>query len=223
MKQSEEVTSTKAKMQINQQKQKEILKVANELFLKYGYKRTSLQMIVRQTGGSLATIYKIFGNKENLFQEVIKSDSEIFIETLNKIFIQNIDSNLNLEKYFYNFGQCLIREMLSAKNIAFMRLMILEGYNNPKFVKVFSQCGDEISHFVIRGIEYYNKKQNLEIGEKEIEGCAKLFIHLIIEPYWLHPLIDSDYQPPPNAVIEHTLMRAIKFFMLYLKTYKEIL
>ena len=35
-------------------------------------------MIVKETKGSLATIYKIFGNKRNLFQEVIEQKNQDF-------------------------------------------------------------------------------------------------------------------------------------------------
>lgn len=99
-------------MQKIQQRQEEILKIASELFLKYGYKKTSLQMIIERTGGSFATIYKFFNNKEDLFQKVIESNHKNFIETLKEIFVQNVDSHLNVEKYFYNIGLCLIEEML---------------------------------------------------------------------------------------------------------------
>lgn len=223
-KESQEILTktNKIQMQMMQQKQTKILKIATELFLKNGYRKTSLQMIVRQTGGSFATVYNIFGNKENLFRKVVEFNGESFIESLNKSFHSKFSSNLDLEKYFYHIGLCLIHEILSAQNIALMRLIILEGYDNPEIVTIFNQTSDVINSYFVKGIEYYKNETNLHINKKEIEECARILIHLVIEPYWFRPLMDSNYQPPKDSEIEYALKRAIKIFILYLKNYKEM-
>ncbi|MDE7175245.1 MAG: TetR/AcrR family transcriptional regulator [Helicobacter sp.] len=214
--------TNKIQMQMMQQKQTKILKVATDLFLKYGYQKTSLQMIVRQTGGSFATIYNIFGSKEDLFSKVMELNGGDLIESLNEIYVQSMDSNLEVEKYFYNIGLHLIRETLDIKNIAFMRLMLLECYDNPKFATIFNQTSNVLSCFFIKGIEAYKDKMRLDIDKKEMEECARILIHLVIEPYWMYSLMDSNYQAPKDSEIEYALKRAIKIFMLYLKHYKEI-
>jgi len=43
-----------------------ILDAAESLFIEQGYDRTSLAEIVRRSGGSLATLYELFGNKQGL-------------------------------------------------------------------------------------------------------------------------------------------------------------
>ncbi|WP_297809632.1 TetR/AcrR family transcriptional regulator [uncultured Helicobacter sp.] len=209
------------KIQTMQQKQEKILKVASELFLKYGYQKTNLQMIIQQTGGSFATIYKFFETKENLFEKVIESNQKEFVKTLNEIFVQSIDSNLNIEKYFYNIGLCLVYEILKGNNIAWMRLMIIEAYNNPNLVKIFNSSANEIHYFFTQGIEYYNNKYNLEIQKNKIEEYSRLLVRLIIEPYFLFPLLDSNYKPPKREEIKSNLKTAIKIFILYLKNNKE--
>ncbi|WP_416863968.1 TetR/AcrR family transcriptional regulator [Helicobacter ganmani] len=214
--------ANKIQMQIMQQKQIKILKVATELFLKYGYKKTSLQMIVAQTGGSFATIYNIFGNKEYLFSKVMEFNGRDLIESLNKIYVQSMNFNLKVEKYFYDIGLHLIREILDIKNISFMRLMLLECYDNPKFATIFNQTSNVLNLFFVKGIEAYKDEMNLDIDQKEVEECARILIHLVIEPYWMYSLMDSNYQTPKESEIEYALKRAIKIFMLYLKHYKEI-
>lgn len=215
-------TTKKNTAQIAQQRQEEILKVASELFLQYGYKKTSLQMIIERTGGSFATIYKFFKNKEDLFQKVIESNHRNFIETLRAISIQNIDLCLNTEKYFYNIGLCLIDEMLKKNNIALVRLTIIEAYNNPNLVKIFHQSVADVNQFFFKGIESYNKIHHLEIDKSVIEEYSRLLVRLIIEPYFLYPLLDPDYQPPKKQEIKSSLKSAIEIFMLYLKNNKEI-
>ena len=208
-------------MQKIQQRQEEILKIASELFLKYGYKKTSLQMIIERTGGSFATIYKFFNNKEDLFQKVIESNHKDFIETLKEIFVQNVDSHLNVEKYFYNIGLCLIEEMLKKNNIALLRLTIIEAHKSPNLIKAFHQSAADVNHFFAKGIEYYNDKHHLDIEKNKIEEYARLLVRLIIEPYFLYPLLDPDYKPPKKQEIKSSLKSAIEIFMLYLENNKE--
>ena len=47
-----------------------ILDAAETLFIEQGYDRTSLAEIVRRSGGSLATLYELFGNKQGLLHAI---------------------------------------------------------------------------------------------------------------------------------------------------------
>lgn len=47
-----------------------ILDSAEALFIEQGYERTSLAEIVRRSGGSLATLYELFGNKQGLLHAI---------------------------------------------------------------------------------------------------------------------------------------------------------
>ncbi len=56
---------------------------ANELFLQHGYDAVSLDDIVNHAGGSKASIYKYFGNKDGLFTAICDYRRELFL----KIFV----------------------------------------------------------------------------------------------------------------------------------------
>ena len=47
------------------------IEAARELFVRLGYERTTLGDIVDRAGGSLATVYKLFGNKEGILEVVV--------------------------------------------------------------------------------------------------------------------------------------------------------
>ncbi|GFE66197.1 TetR/AcrR family transcriptional regulator [Litoreibacter roseus] len=49
-----------------------ILDAARTLFIEKGFEQTSLDMIIARTGGSRRNIYDLFGNKEGLFEAVMK-------------------------------------------------------------------------------------------------------------------------------------------------------
>src|SRR3546814_3108340 len=52
-----------------QDRRKAILDAAESLFLDQGFDRVSLAAVVGQSGGSLATLYELFGNKQGRSEE----------------------------------------------------------------------------------------------------------------------------------------------------------
>lgn len=198
-----------------------ILKIAWKLFLQYGYKRTSLQMIVKESGGSLATIYKIFNDKKTLFSEAIRENGQEFIDSLERDFSEVMVSQSNLEEYFYRIGVRLVHKILSKESITLMRLIIIEGYENSELIEIFHQIiAGRTRHFFIKALESYNATHNLEI--ENIDESLYVFTNLITEPYLIHTIMIANYARPSTDEIHRTVTRAIKVFMLYLKHYKEI-
>ena len=55
---------------------------ANELFLQHGYDAVSLDDIVNHAGGSKASIYKYFGNKDGLFTAICDYRRELFFKDI---------------------------------------------------------------------------------------------------------------------------------------------
>src|SRR3546814_8686691 len=53
-----------------ERRQSAILDAAESLFLEQGYERTSLAEIVKRSGGSLATLYELFVNKQGLLRAI---------------------------------------------------------------------------------------------------------------------------------------------------------
>ena len=57
-------------------RRRSIVEAARALFVEQGFDNTSLGEIVARSGGSLATIYKLFGNKERLLEAVVFEKAE---------------------------------------------------------------------------------------------------------------------------------------------------
>ena len=49
------------------------MEAARVLFVEKGYEHTSLGDIVERSGGSLATVYKLFGNKDGLYRSALET------------------------------------------------------------------------------------------------------------------------------------------------------
>lgn len=61
-----------------------ILTAARELFLEKGYEATTLNDVVRRSGGSLATLYEMFENKPGLLRAMVSERCSLISETIDR-------------------------------------------------------------------------------------------------------------------------------------------
>ena len=72
-----------------QQKKENIIRAALELFMKYGFKKVSVNDIAVKANVSPVTIYNHYGNKDSLVYEVVRYQLGIMMESYKKIIYGN--------------------------------------------------------------------------------------------------------------------------------------
>ena len=102
-----------------------IVKTALDLFLKNGYEKTSLSDIVAISGGSLASIYTFFENKEGLFKAIIEQEIDELISEID----EKIDLKIShsLEEFLTKFATIIFSIICRKKKISLGRIMMSEG------------------------------------------------------------------------------------------------
>lgn len=76
-----------------------ILKIAREIFSKYGYKKTTLDDIANAVRKGKSSLYYYFKSKEDLFQAVIMKEVEILAHELEIVINRNTDPVDKLRDY----------------------------------------------------------------------------------------------------------------------------
>lgn len=76
-----------------------ILKIAREIFSKYGYKKTTLDDIANAVRKGKSSLYYYFKSKEDLFQAVIMKEVEILAHELEIVINRNTDPADKLRDY----------------------------------------------------------------------------------------------------------------------------
>ncbi len=76
-----------------------ILKIAQEIFSKYGYKKTTLDDIANAVRKGKSSLYYYFKSKEDLFQAVIMKEVDILARELDKVVNRNTDPVDKLRDY----------------------------------------------------------------------------------------------------------------------------
>jgi len=101
------------------EKRREIVDVASELFEEHGFERTSMSMISERLGGSKATLYGYFKSKEQLLAAVLLYDVTDQADRLMNEFLSSDDLRDGLIK----LGVAYMTRRLSSVPIANVRMV----------------------------------------------------------------------------------------------------
>jgi len=76
-----------------------ILQIAQEIFSKYGYKKTTLDDIANAVRKGKSSLYYYFNSKEDLFQAVIAKEVDILKQALERVVFRSMDPEEKLREY----------------------------------------------------------------------------------------------------------------------------
>lgn len=76
-----------------------ILQIAQDIFSKYGYKKTTLDDIANAVRKGKSSLYYYFNSKEDLFQAVIVKEVEVLKQALEKVVFRSLDPEEKLREY----------------------------------------------------------------------------------------------------------------------------
>lgn len=88
-----------------------ILKIAREIFSKYGFKKTTLDDIANAVRKGKSSLYYYFKSKEDLFQAVIMKEVEILAHELEIVINRNTDPVDKLRDY-------ILTKLATFRNLA---------------------------------------------------------------------------------------------------------
>lgn len=160
------------------------LDAATEVFANSGFEAACLQDIVNRTGGSLATLYRLFGNKEGLFQAVVERKAGRIFSTLD---MPDLSGRPPAEVLF-EVGMALLNLILSDDAIKLHRLLIAEGSRNPQLREIFMEHAPKRVYKVLA--DYFaaqTKAGTLKVKDGHL--AAVQFLEMIKGDYYMRGLL----------------------------------
>ena len=118
-------------------RREQLIAVAEQLFLQHGFANTSVNAIVREAGGSLATLYAEFGSKESLFESVLSERAARFFPEERSAPKQPLDAQAELRA----LATQMLKRMLSDDGLAVYRLAVHEAPRFPALRKALLEVG----------------------------------------------------------------------------------
>lgn len=116
-----------------------ILDAAEHLFVEHGVSQVSLHAVVRRSGGSLATLYAMFGNKEGLLRAVVERNKDEQLGDWIGEFSEDESATevlLRIARRFYAF-------ITSRRSVAMIRIVAQQSLENPEFGQSFYRTAHE--------------------------------------------------------------------------------
>lgn len=181
------------------------LQAARDVFLEHGYEAASVNDVVRMAGGSLATLYAQFGNKEGLFMAFMQDQHDRFAREMRAP--ANIDG-LPLEQALQVVGEHFLRRLLQRDSLAFFRVMVSEGRKVPEQLRrYFTTGGSTLIHD-----ELVAQLKRAGLDETDARESVGYFIELLRSRHQFQALNDESYSVSDTELKEH-VARAVRFLL----------
>ncbi len=195
---------------LRERRQSAIMDAAEALFLEQGYDRTSLAEIVKRSGGSLATLYDLFGNKQGLLHAIAaRWGEETALEPVDPDAAPNQSNAEVLTRYARR--QCEM--MRSPRAVALMRMLISESLRDREFaLQIYRDLHipavEEMSALFAKWAA---------AGEAEIddpEAAAKLLLSIVVGDSMLHALAGLEDEWLDNDQLDWRLRPFLSHFKI---------
>ncbi len=184
-------------------RQRAFLEAARQVFLRDGYEAASVNDVVKIAGGSLATLYSQFGNKEGLFLAMARARHDNFIRSLTP---ERVD-HMPLEQGLQVIGEQFLRALLAPDTVAMFRVVIGEGRKFPEDVRRFIFSGaDKVRAVVASYLAAH------EAGVEDADSAAAFLLDLIRSRHHIRALAEPDYALSETELAAH-VAGAVRFFL----------
>jgi AcrR family transcriptional regulator len=104
------------------------LEAATDVFLEKGYRCAKLTDIVSRAGGSLETLYKVFGDKEGLAHAIMEARLAFFNEMIEKVSA----TSKHPAEGLHTLADYLVDAFLTREMLAIHRIVVGEGQALPE-------------------------------------------------------------------------------------------
>jgi TetR/AcrR family transcriptional regulator, mexJK operon transcriptional repressor len=121
-------------------KRRAILEAASEVFLRKGYRGTSMDEVAALAHVSKQTVYKHFGDKERLFSEIVTGTVDEASETVHGEVLELADDG-DVEKDLRDLARRQLELVIQPRILQLRRLVISEAGRFPELGRMFYEQG----------------------------------------------------------------------------------
>ncbi|CBS91386.1 TetR/AcrR family transcriptional regulator [Azospirillum lipoferum] len=185
-----------------------ILTAARQLFIEKGFEKTTLSDIIAVAGGSRATLYEHFGDKEGLFRAIMEEDNAMILSGLAPA---QADERVTPEAGLTAFALHLVKALLNEETTGTVRILISEGDRVPDIAEAFFRIGPENA---IRRLAEYLQRLS-DSGALKIEDpavAAQAFLGMVTGNLLMRRLI-LPQSAPAIPDLDRYVRQAVRLFL----------
>ena len=191
-----------------QRRREEIVAIADRIFLERGFTETTMQLIAARAGASKETLYRHFGNKEELFAEIVRRRSARITGGQDG----GLDMNGTPHEVLGRLGLNLLQFLTRADSLSFYRIMVAEAGRAPELGRIFYAQGPGGGH---RQLASYlgHATQRGELRCPAPELAAKLFLGSIVANHQTLGLFAPGLEPFKAKKMRAHVEEAVALFL----------
>ncbi|MCW2238777.1 TetR/AcrR family transcriptional regulator [Azospirillum canadense] len=189
-------------------RRKALLDAAECLFVEKGFEKTTLSDIINTAGGSRATLYEQFGDKDGLFRAMMEENSARILDGMAAI---HADDTVPPEVALTKFALYFVQVLSEPQTASILRILVSEGGRVPDIAEAFFRIGPETT--VARLAHYLKSLADagaLRIDDPDV--AAQAFLGMITGNIVVRRLI-LPHQPLAMADVDHYVRQAIALFL----------
>lgn len=184
------------------------LEAAQEVFLEQGFEAANMSEIVRRAGGSLATLYSQFGDKEGIFLAMLETRMKAVTATLEV----ELQAHTPVEDGLRRIGEQFAGKLVEPNSLELYRLIVGMAKKYPGIADTFMKLGP---NKVRTGLAAY-LQDRADAGEipqsQDFEILGSLFLDMVRSPLQSRALLDSNVRPSKEDV-RTSVDRAVDMFL----------
>ncbi|WP_315135026.1 TetR/AcrR family transcriptional regulator [Achromobacter marplatensis] len=170
-----------------------LLEMASQSLLEHGYAQTSIQRIVQQAGGSAATAYQLFGNKEGMLAAVLQYE----LDNLRTAVFLAPPCGQAVGSALHDLAVRLLAYAVQPRSAALHRLLVSECHRMPQLAAALHEAVDRQVHTPLEQC----LRHACERGELKIDDPrqAALTLGNLINGIAFHARLVGGYAEGPHA------------------------
>jgi AcrR family transcriptional regulator len=183
------------------------LEAARAVFLEQGYEAASMSEIVERAGGSLATLYAQFGDKQTLFLAMLDARMTAMASAMTVELSAHSPARDGLRR----IGRTVATTVLTPDSTQMYRIVLSLAPRFPDVAKAFSQRSQErVQHTLAAFLT-----DRVDAGELDIADthqAAQMFLDLCRGGLHTRMMLDPGFVPA-RPQIHQTVDRAVDMFL----------
>jgi AcrR family transcriptional regulator len=182
-----------------------MLEAATEVFLEKGFEAASLGDVIARSGGSRATLYAQFGNKEGLFAAIIASFCERIVVPLAMVRGGGVSETLAA------FAQSYMELLMEPRSLGLYRIVTAEGARFPALASQVFRSGPEAAAASLAA--YFRAETRAgRLSIQDPEAAARQFLEMVKGDWHTRALFGL--KPAPNRqAIRRGVRSAVSLFL----------
>jgi len=152
-----------------------IIEASRELFVEQGFEHTTLSDIVDRAGGSLATVYKLFGNKEGILDVVVFEKASSGVALVRKA----TEKGGTPVEILHRLSVSFQAHFLDPEMVALVRIVIARSVSNKDFARRFFECTSTRTHDSLQQLFTDWNDRGIEMNASP-HILAELFLGLFV-------------------------------------------